>query len=105
MWLDPAYMANVCISVSLGSIIATLIVLRFVSRKAPKIASETIRKTIVSTLDDPEIQKKVSSFIENHIVKPFNSINNVELKHLITKTAEEALELMLKKLKDKKTNR
>lgn len=79
--------------VVLGSLIATWIVLKLTSR--------SLRKILLKTLGDESIQQSVSNFVTNHIVQPFNSMNNVELKQLINDTAERSLELALKTLKEK----
>lgn len=77
-----------------GSLIATWIVIKLTSR--------TIRKKIIETLGDESIQQSVSNFVTNHIVKPFNQLdNNSEIKKLIRDTTERSLEIALKKLKEK----
>lgn len=78
-----------------GSLIATWIVIKLTSR--------TIRKKIIETLGDESIQQSVSNFVTDHIVKPFNELdNNSEIKKLIKETTERSLEIYLKKLKEKK---
>ncbi len=98
---DPASIINVSLSVSIGSVLATLIVMRIITKKAPKLTADTVRKSIITVLEDKEIQRKVSLYIKDHIVEPFNSLNNRELKTLINDTAEKSLELLLKKLHEK----
>ena len=93
MIFDISYMLNVAISVSFGSIVATLIIWKLIGYFA--------RKTIHSIIDDKYIALKTETFIKDHIVQPFNSINNVELRQLINDTAERSLELALKKIKEK----
>lgn len=78
-----------------GSLIATWIVIKLTSR--------TIRKILIKTLGDEKIQQLVSNFVRNHIVEPFNHLdNNSEIKTLIKETTEKSLEIYLKKLKEKK---
>lgn len=78
-----------------GSLIATWIVIKLTSR--------TIRKLLIKTLSDEGIQQSVTNFVKNHIVKPFNELdNNSEIKKLIKETTERSLEIYLKKLKEKK---
>lgn len=77
-----------------GSLIATYIVIKLTAR--------TIRKKILETLRDESIQQSVSTFVREHIVEPFNSMdNNSEIKTLIRETTERSLEIYLKKLKEK----
>ena len=91
--LDWSGMANVCISVTIGSVVATLLVW--------KLVSYFVNKAFLGVLEDTKVQSATEHFIINHIVVPFNSLNNSELKELITQTAEKSLELALKKLKEK----
>jgi len=93
MILDPAYMINVGISVTAGSIAATVIVW--------KLVSYFVRKALLGVLKDAEVKLATSSFIKDHIIAPFESMNNIELKKLINDTAEKSLELALKKLEEK----
>ena len=88
--LDWTGMLNIFISVATGSVVATIIVWRLIGYFG--------RKSLLSILTDPKIQKAASEFIKNHVVKPFNSVNNEDVKHLAT----EVLELALKKIKEKK---
>ncbi len=77
-----------------GSLIATWIVIKLTSR--------TIRKLLIKTLSDEGIQQSVTNFVKNHIVKPFNQLdNNSEIKKLIKETSTEALKIALNKLKEK----
>lgn len=91
--LDIPGMVNVAISVSAGSIAATIIVWKLIGYFG--------RKTIHSILDDEGIKLKTEAFIREHVVQPFNSLDNAEIKQLITDTAERSLEIALKKLKEK----
>ena len=77
-----------------GSLIATWIVIKLTAR--------TIRKILLKTLGDENIQQSVSFFVKEHIVQPFNSLdNNSEIKKLIQDTTERSLTIALKKLKEK----
>ena len=77
-----------------GSVIASIIVI--------KLTSHYIKKILLKILGDEKIQQSVSNFVKDHIVEPFNSMdNNSEIKKLITDTAERSLEIALKKLKEK----
>ena len=77
-----------------GSLIASYIVL--------KSTAHFIRKIILKTLNEESIQQAVSSFVREHIVQPFNKLdNNSEIKKLIHDTTEKSLEIYLKKLKEK----
>ena len=81
--------------VVLGSLIATWIVLKLTSR--------SLRKILIKTLGDESIQQSVSTFVKEHIVEPFNHLdNNSEIKTLIKETTEKSLEIYLRKLKEKK---
>lgn len=91
--LDIPGMVNVAISVSAGSIAATIIVWKLIGYFG--------RKTIHSILDDEGIKIKTETFIRERVVQPFNSIENAEIKSLITDTVERSLEIALKKLKEK----
>ena len=80
-----------------GSLIASYIVL--------KLTAHSIRKILLKTLGDENIQQSVSSFVRTHIVEPFNSLdNNSEIKKLIHDTTEKSLEIALKKLKEQNKN-
>ena len=92
-FLDLAGMLNIAISVSAGSIAATLIVYKLISYFS--------RKAIHSILDDKYIALRTETFIKDHVVQPFNSLDNEEIKQLITDTTERTLEIALKKLKEK----
>ena len=95
MIFDISYMVNVAISVSFGSIVATLIIWKLIGYFA--------RKTIHNILDDKSIAIKTETFIKDHIVLPFNKLdNNSEIKTLIRETTERSLEIYLKKLKEQK---
>jgi len=85
--LDPGAILNIAISVSIGSIIATLIVWLLVSY--------FVRKSIIGVLNDGKIYNGIEKFIENHVVSAFNALEDVEIKKLI----EETVELALKKIK------
>lgn len=51
---------------------------------------------------DLEHQEATTTFIENHVIKPFNELeNHEELKTLISQTIEKTLEMALEKLKEK----
>ncbi|MCK4329914.1 hypothetical protein KAX02_08730 [candidate division WOR-3 bacterium] len=77
-----------------GSLIATYIVIKLTAR--------TIKKKILETLGDETIQQSVSSFVKEHIVQPFNELdNNSEIKKLIHDTTEKSLEIALNKLREK----
>lgn len=89
--LDIPGMVNVAISVSAGSIAATIIVWKLIGYFG--------RRTIHSILDDEGIKQKTEAFIRERVVQPFNSIENAEIKSLITDTVERSLEIALKKLK------
>lgn len=92
--LDLSGMLNVAISVSSGSIAATLIVYKLISHFS--------RKAILGILNDKNIQEAATSFIEDHIVTPFDKLeNHEELKSLIYQTAEKTLEMALEKVKEK----
>jgi len=91
--LDWTGMLNVCVSVTAGSIIATLVIWTLINY--------FLKRAVYSVLLDDRVETTVKNFIENNIVSAFNGMNNVELKHLITKTVEKSLELALKKLKEK----
>lgn len=91
--LDIPGMINVAISVSAGSIAATIIVWKLIGYFG--------RRTIHSILDDESIKLKTETFIRERVVEPFNSIDNLEIKQLITETTERSLEIALKKLKEK----
>lgn len=89
------------IGVAAGSIVATVIVMFYVGRKAPALASNTAKKAILSLLTNTEIQENASLFVREHIVHPFEQMeNNADLKSLITETAEKSLELALNRLKE-----
>ena len=92
--LDIPGMVNVAISVSAGSIVATIIVWKLIGYFG--------RRTIHSILDDEGIKLKTEAFIRERVVQPFNSIENAEIKSLITDTVERSLEIALKKLKKEK---
>ena len=89
--LDIPGMVNVAISVSAGSIAATIIIWKLIGYFA--------RRIIHSILDDEGIKQKTEAFIRERVVQPFNSIENAEIKSLITDTVERSLEIALKKLK------
>lgn len=92
--LDIPGMTNVAISVTIGSIVATIIVW--------KLVSHFVRKALLGVLMDPKIQLATSNFIKEHVVQPFNSLdNNSDIKKLIRDTTEKSLEIALKKLKEK----
>jgi len=91
--LDWYGMLNVCLSVTIGSVIATLLVW--------KLVSYFVNKALIGVLEDHKIQTSAEHFITEHIVSPFNDLNNLELKHLIVETTEKSLELALKKLREK----
>ena len=92
--LDISGMANVAISVTIGSIVATIIVW--------KLVSHFVRKALLGVLLDPKIQLATTNFIKEHIVQPFNKLdNNSEIKTLIKETTERSLEIYLNKLKEK----
>jgi len=91
--LDWTGMLNVCMSVTLGSVIATILVW--------KLVSHFVNKAFLGILEDKKVQESTERFITNHIVTPFNALNNLELKQLISETAEKSLELALKKLKQR----
>ena len=76
-----------------GSVIASIIVI--------KLTSHYIKKILLKILGDEKIQQSVSNFVKEHIVQPFNSLENAEIKKLITETTERTLEIALKKLKEK----
>lgn len=77
-----------------GSLIATWIVIKLTAR--------TIRKILLKTLGDENIQQSVSNFVKEHVVRPFNELdNNSEIKKLIHDTTEKSLEIALKKLREK----
>ena len=86
---DWSGMLNIFISVAAGSAVATIIVW--------KLVSYFVRKAFVGLLTDHNVQEATTLFIESHIVKPFNSVNNEDVKILAT----EALEIALKKIKEK----
>ena len=90
--LDIPGMVNVAISVSAGSIAATILVWKLIGYFG--------RRTIHSILDDEGIKQKTEAFIRERVVEPFNSLDNAEIKQLITDTAEKSLEIALKKLKE-----
>ena len=92
--LDITGMVNVAISVSAGSIAATLIIWKLIGYFG--------RRTIHSILDDECIKQKTEAFIRERVVEPFNSLDNIEIKKLITETTERTLEIALKKLKKEK---
>ena len=92
--IDIPGMVNVAISVSAGSIAATIIVWKLIGYFG--------RRTIHSILDDEGIKQKTEAFIRERVVEPFNSLDNAEIKQLITDTAEKSLEIALKKLKKEK---
>lgn len=92
--LDIPGMVNIAISVSFGSIAATLIVWKLIGYFG--------RKTIHSILDDEGIKLKTESFIRERVVQPFNSLDNAEIKQLITDTVEKSLEITLRELKKRK---
>ena len=80
--------------VVLGSLIATWIVLKLTSR--------SLRKILLKTLGDERVQHSVSVFVKDHIVTPFNSLdNNSEIKKLIHDTIERSLEIALNSLREK----
>lgn len=82
-------------SIAAGSVLATLIVIELGIRAA--------RRKLIRLLNDPEVQDATRTFITSHIVKPFESMkNDAELKELIKETATESMELLLKRLKEKK---
>lgn len=92
--LDWSGMLNIAISVSAGSIAATLIVYKLISYFS--------RKALLGVLHDKNIQEATTAFIENHVIAPFNNLeNHEELKNLIAQTAEKTLELALEKVKEK----
>ena len=91
--LDIPGMINVAISVSAGSIAATIIVWKLIGYFG--------RRTIHSILDDEGIKIKTETFIRERVVQPFNSLDNEDIKSLITDTVERSLEIALKKLKEK----
>lgn len=76
-----------------GSVIASIIVI--------KLTSHYIKKILLKILGDENIQQSVSDFVRNHIVEPFNSLDNKEIKSLVTDTVERSLEIALNKLKEK----
>ena len=76
-----------------GSVIASIIVI--------KLTAHYIKKILLKILGDEKIQQSVSNFVKDHIVEPFNSMDNKEIKSLITDTVERSLEIALKKLKEK----
>ena len=91
--LDITGMINVCISVTLGSILATIIVWFLINY--------FLKRAVYSVMLDRKVETTVKTFIENNIVAAFNGMNNAELKGLITETVERSLELAIKKLKEK----
>ena len=91
--LDITGMINVCISVTLGSILATIIVWFLINY--------FLKRAVYSVMLDRKVEITVKTFIENNIVAAFNGMNNAELKGLITETVERSLELAIKKLKEK----
>ena len=87
-------MLNIAISVSAGSVAATLIVYKLISYFS--------RKAMLAVLNDHNIQEATTAFVENHIIRPFNELDNhEELKNLISQTVEKTLELALEKVKGK----
>jgi peptide subunit release factor RF-3 len=92
--LDPTAILNIGISVTIGSIIATFIVWLLISY--------FIKKSLLSILKDKKVHNALEQFIEKNIVQSFNNMQNVELKRLITETAEMSLEVAIKKLEEKK---
>jgi len=92
--IDLGAMLNIAVSVSAGSIAATLIVYKLISYFS--------RKALLAVLHDKNIQQATTSFIEDHVIVPFNNLeNHDDLKNLIAQTAEKTLELALEKIKEK----
>ena len=92
--LDPTAILNIAISVTTGSILATVIVWLLVSY--------FVKKSLLGILKDQKVHIAVERFIEKNVVQSFDNMQNVELKRLITATAEKSLELAIKKLEEKK---
>jgi len=92
--LDPAAILNIAVSVTIGSIVATVIVWLLVSY--------FVKKSLLGILKDKKVHNAVELFIEKNIVQSFENMQNVELKRLITETAEMSLEVAIKKLEEKK---
>jgi len=90
--LDWTGMVNVCVSVTAGSIIATLVIWTLINH--------FLKRAVYSVLLDDRVESTVRTFIEKNIVAAFNGMNNLDLKQLITETVEKSLELALKKLKE-----
>lgn len=83
------------ITIATGSVIATLVVIDLGIRSG--------RKKFIKILSDPEVQNSVTAFVNNHIVKPFNSLdNNSDTKQLIKETVDKTLELVLAKIEEYK---
>jgi len=91
--LDWTGMINVCLSVTIGSVLATVIVWALINH--------FLKRAVYSVMLDRRVETTVKTFIENNVVAAFNGMNNLELKQLITETVEKSLELALKKLKEK----
>jgi len=91
--LDWMGMVNVAFSVTIGSVVATIIVWVLINY--------FLKRAVYSVMLDRRVEATVKTFIENNIVAAFNGMNNAELKGLITETVEKSLELALKKLKEK----
>jgi len=91
--LDWMGMVNVAFSVTIGSVVATIIVWVLINH--------FLKRAVYSVMLDRRVEATVKTFIENNIVAAFNGMNNAELKGLITETVEKSLELALKKLKEK----
>jgi len=91
--LDWTGMVNVAFSVTIGSVVATIIVWTLINH--------FLKRAVYSVMLDHRVENTVKTFIENNIVAAFNGMNNVELKGLITETVERSLELAIKKLKEK----
>jgi hypothetical protein len=91
--LDYVGMLNVAISVTIGSVVATVIVWLLINH--------FLKRAVYSVMLDRKVETTVKTFIENNIVAAFNGMNNAELKGLITETVERSLELAIKKLKEK----
>jgi hypothetical protein len=95
--LDPTAILNIAISVTTGSILATVIVWLLVSY--------FVKKSLLGILRDQKVHRAVEVFIEKNVVQSFNKMENIELKNLITETAEKSLELAIKKLEEKENKK